>query len=258
MNLASIANEDRPYVVLYLNALFTLPLSFPDGTHLTHEEVISLLDKETVSYDGASGANGSAGELLSVFIKVEVSKYAKGVSLLRDLIYHSEFAEDRLKVTIAKLQQSLPQYKRDGSAIVSGVSTDLTFDASCTARYSTVTGMMEWVPRIAKELKENPREVVQKMKKVQAISAFIWIFVPVLSLELIFVIVTDPSSFRFSVTGNVLDISRPKAEWESFKPRDASGGAPVRLHVLLALTQTELPTPRRRWNSPRFDWPRRR
>jgi len=172
MNLASVANEDRPYVVLYLNALFTLPFSFPDGTRLTHEEVINLLDKETVSYDAVFGASGSACELVSVSIKVEVSKYATGVSLLRDLIYHSEFAEDRLGVTIAKLQQSLPQYKRDGNGVASAVSIDLTFDASCTVRYSTVTGMMDWVPRVAKELKENPKEVVRKMKKVQAISTF--------------------------------------------------------------------------------------
>jgi len=172
MNLASVANEDRPYVVLYLNALFTLPLSFPDGTRLTHEEVINLLDKETVNYDANFGVGGAAGELLCVSIKIEVSKYATGVSLLRDLIYHSEFAEDRLGVTIAKLQQSLPQYKRDGNGVAAAVSTDLRFDESCTARYGTVTGMMEWVPRISKELKESPKEVVRKMKKVQAISMF--------------------------------------------------------------------------------------
>ena len=172
MNLASIANEDRPYVVLYLSALFTLPLSFPDGTRLTHEEVINLLDKETIGYGAAFGVSGAASELLSVSIKVEVSKYATGISLLRDLIYHSEFAEDRLGVTIAKIQQSLPQYKRDGNGVANAVSTDLTFDASCTTRCSSVTGMMEWVPRISKELKENPKDVVQKMKKVQAISTF--------------------------------------------------------------------------------------
>ena len=238
MNLASVANEDRPYVILYLNALFTLPLSFPDGTRLTHEEAINLLDKETVSYDVILGVNGSSNELLSVSIKVEVSKSATGVSLLRDLIYHSEFAEDRLGVTIAKVQQNLPQHKRDGDAVASAISSDLMYDASCTARYSTVTGMMEWVPRIAKELKEDPKEVVRKMKKVQAISGFFLSYIPVLSLVLIFVIVTDPSAFRFSVTGNVLDISRPKAEWEIFKPRSASGSAPVHLHSLLTLPWT--------------------
>ena len=230
MNLASIANEDRPYVSLYLNALFTLPLSFPDGTRLTHEEAINLLDKETVNYNAEFSAYG---ELLSVSIKVEVSKSATGISLLRDLIYHSEFAEDRLGVTLAKVQQSLPQYKRDGNGVAGAIMIDLTYSASSTARYSTVTEMMEWVPRIAKELKENPKEVVQKLKKVQAISAFFPPSVPVLSLVLIFGIVTDPSAFRFSVTGNVLDIPKPKAEWEIFKPRSASGSAPVHFNFSL-------------------------
>jgi hypothetical protein len=249
LNLASIANEDRPYAVLYLNALFTLPLSFPDGTRLTHEEVINMLDKETVSYDAVFGANGCAGELLSVSIKVEVSKYATGICLLRDLIYHSEFAEDRLEVTVAKLQQNLPQYKRDGNGVASAVSTDLTFDASCTVRYATVTGMMEWVPRVAKQLKENPKEVVGKMKHVQAISTF-FCPVPGSSLVLIFVTVTDPSSFRFSVTGNVLDISKPKAAFENFKPRSATGSAPVCLSFSLHLCRLKDP-PVRRWYSPR-------
>jgi Zn-dependent M16 (insulinase) family peptidase len=242
MNLASVANEDRPYVVLYLNALFTLPLSFPDGTRLTHEEVINLLDKETVNYDANFGVSGPAGELLSVSIKIEVSKYATGISLLRDLIYHSEFAEDRLGVTIAKLQQSLPQYKRDGNGVAGAVSTDLTFDESCTARCATVTGMMEWVPRISKELKESPKEVVRKMKKIQAISTFFLVFLTCLSMVLILVIVTDPSSFRFSVTGNVLDTSKPKADWENFRPRSASGSTPVCPYFLLGLAYTERPT----------------
>ena len=248
MNLASIADEDRPYVVLYLSALFTLPLSFPDGTRLTHEEVINLLDKETISYDVNYGVSSVAAELLSVSIKVEVSKYATGISLLRDLIYHSEFAEDRLGVTIAKIQQNLPQYKRDGNGVAGAVSTDLTYDASCTARYSTVTGLMEWVPRISKELKENPKEVVQKIKKVLAISTFLS---SVLSLVLTLVIVTDPSSFRFSVTGNVLDIPKPKADWENFRRRSASGSTPV-CHYF-SLQWRILKDPISRWSPPRSD-----
>lgn len=51
-------------------------------------------------------------------------------------------------------------------------------------------------------------------------------------------IVTDPSSFRFSVTGNVLDISKPKADWEIFRRRSASGSARVCPYILLALAYT--------------------
>ena len=62
-----------------------------------------------------------------------------------------------------------------------------------------------------------------------------------LSLVLTHVIVTDPSSFRFSVTGNVLDIPKPKAGWEMFRGRSASGSTPVCPDFLLALAYTKGP-----------------
>lgn len=54
-------------------------------------------------------------------------------------------------------------------------------------------------------------------------------------------IVTDPSSFRFSVTGNVLDIPKPKADWEIFRRRSASGRTPVCPYFLPALAYTKGP-----------------
>jgi Zn-dependent M16 (insulinase) family peptidase len=151
--------------------LFNLPMTKLDGTRLNHEEVINALDKDTVSYDSGLGMDGTFSELLRMSIKVESSKYDTGIAWLRDVLFQSEFTKERLEITLAKVQQSLPEMKRDGSSMARSVFTDLAYDKTLTSNYAGITSLMEWIPRVAAEVQDNVQSVVEKLEKVRGSSA---------------------------------------------------------------------------------------
>ena len=62
---------------------------------LTHEDVVNQLDSDTVAYDVDLGASGLFRDTLHVAIRVEVGAYETAVAWLRDLIYGSEFDNER-------------------------------------------------------------------------------------------------------------------------------------------------------------------
>lgn len=192
MSLAQLPDDLRPYAMLYQMCLFNSPINRPDGTRLTHEEVINALDKDTVAYDSGLGMDGVFSELLRVSIKVESTKYDSGIAWLRDVIFQSEFTKERLEVTLAKVQQSIPEMKRDGNSVTRSVFNDLAFDSTLTSKNAGVTSIMEWIPRMAAEVQENVQGVIEKLESVRRL-------------------ITSPSAFRFSVTGNILGLPTPKA-----------------------------------------------
>ncbi|PVF99908.1 hypothetical protein CPB86DRAFT_846178 [Serendipita vermifera] len=196
LSLAKVPNYLRPYAVLYQMTLFNSPVIKPDGTRLTHEQVINALDKDTVSYDSGLGVDGVFTELLRISVKVQSKKYDVGISWLRDVLFNSEFTKERLEVTLAKVQQSLPELKRDGNTIARSVYSDLIFDKSLTTTHGGVVALMDWIPRVSAEVQENVQGVIEKLEEVRKI-------------------ITEPSAIQFSVTGNVLGLPTPKSSLAS-------------------------------------------
>jgi len=109
LSLADLPNELRPYMSTYLSAFFALPVKRESGEKLTHEEVVNKLDDETVSYEATLGFNGIFNDMFRASIKVETPRYETAIVWLKDLLYGSEFTKDRLQVTVAKIQQTIPE-----------------------------------------------------------------------------------------------------------------------------------------------------
>jgi hypothetical protein len=65
------------------------------GEHLTHEEVVNKLDNETVSYEIGLGVSGQFADVIRVSIKVETARYETAIAWLKDLVYGSEFIQER-------------------------------------------------------------------------------------------------------------------------------------------------------------------
>jgi Zn-dependent M16 (insulinase) family peptidase len=78
---------------LYIHSFHSLPLVEEDGTRVPFDEVVKLLDTETVDYGIAFGS--SLSEQVEISIKVEKSKYVEAVKWLRKLLFSSEFSVER-------------------------------------------------------------------------------------------------------------------------------------------------------------------
>ncbi|KAK7694817.1 hypothetical protein QCA50_002005 [Cerrena zonata] len=197
LSLKSLPDHLRPYMSVYLASFFSLPVKRLSGEQLSHEEVVNRLDNDTVSYDVNLGLGDKFSELLRVRIKVNVDQYETAVAWLRDLIYGSEFAKDRLQVNIAKVQQSLPELRRDGSTVLSSLTATLMYAENVTSRANGILPQSEFIPRIAQRLQETPEEVLRDFETIRQH-------------------MTNSAGIRFSVAGNVLGLQRPRSTWAKY------------------------------------------
>ncbi|KAH7911953.1 Metalloenzyme, LuxS/M16 peptidase-like protein [Hygrophoropsis aurantiaca] len=212
LSLAKLPNRLRPYLSTYLSAFFSLPVVRESGERLTHEQVINQLDDETVSYEAVLGLSEQFTEVMRVSFKVETARYESTVSWLRDLIYGAVFDKDRLLVNAAKIQQSLPEMKRDGSNVLSSVWSEEHLNKSSTALAGAILPQSEFIPVLIKDLQENPDKVIADLEELRKF-------------------VTDPSGVRMSVTGNIVSIPKPRSVWDKYfgKLLPESDLAPLRL-----------------------------
>ncbi|KAF9822062.1 hypothetical protein IEO21_00056 [Rhodonia placenta] len=196
-SLTNIPNRLRPHITTYLASFFSLPVKRGNGQKLTHEQVVNQLDNETVSYEIGLGIGSAFSETIRVSLKVETEMYESAIAWLKDLIYGSEFDKDRLQVTIAKVQQSLPEMKRDGDTVLSSVSTDLLYSSKSTSKHGTVLPQIDFNPKLAQQLQESPQDVIKDFEEIRKY-------------------LTQPSGVRFSVTGSVLDLKQPRSTWGKY------------------------------------------
>ncbi|KAI6005289.1 Metalloenzyme, LuxS/M16 peptidase-like protein [Pisolithus orientalis] len=196
-SLANVPDRLRPHISTYLAAFFSLPVKRTSGQHLSHEEVVNKLDDETVAYESALGVSEQFTEMLRVTLKVQVGQYESAVAWLRDLIWGAIFDKERLLVSAAKIAQSLPELKRDGNNVLSSVWMECHFSANSTSLASAVLSQSEFVPKLIEELRETPDKVIADFEALRTY-------------------LTDPSGVRFSVTGNVLGVTKPRSVWGKY------------------------------------------
>lgn len=80
------------------------------------------------------------------------------------LITHNSFS---LQVNIAKIQQSLPELRRDGSTVLSSLTTSLMYNESVTYRANGILPQSEFIPRISQKLQETPDEVIRDFETIR-------------------------------------------------------------------------------------------
>ncbi|KAI9060189.1 hypothetical protein FKP32DRAFT_1595582 [Trametes sanguinea] len=213
-SLANLPDRLRPYISAYLSSFFSLPVKRSTGEKLNHEEVVHRLDSDTVSYEVACGVNNVFTETMRVSIKVEAAQYENAIAWLKDLVYGSEFDKERLQVTVAKLQQSLPEMKRDGDTVLGSVSAELLYAESSTSRMGSVVPQVDFIPKLSQQLQESPAEVIKDFEEIRKY-------------------MTDPSGIRISVNGDILALKEPRSAWarhfgQALPPTEL---APLRLAV---------------------------
>ncbi|KAH7100191.1 Metalloenzyme, LuxS/M16 peptidase-like protein [Auriculariales sp. MPI-PUGE-AT-0066] len=201
ISLAKLPDELRPLLTVYQAAFMSLPVTRSDGTKLTYEQVVDTLDHETVVADASLGINGSFQQMLVPGFKVEGDRYESTIVWLRDLLFNSHFDVDRLRVVVAKIQQGLPEMKRDGRTVASSVFNGLVQTEASNTRATHVEAQLEHIPKIAQRLQDDPESVVRDLETIRKH-------------------VTSPEAMRFVVWGNVASVPKPREIWHKTFGKD--------------------------------------
>ena len=119
----------------------------------------------------------------------------------------------RLQITLAKLQQSLPEMKRSGKTVLSAIASEQLYDETSTARAGTVLKQAEFIPGLIQQLQDEPKKVIEEFELIRQTCALGCILPKLPVAKPTPFSVTRPEGIRLSVTGNVLDIQNPKKPW---------------------------------------------
>lgn len=86
---------------------------------------------------------------------------------MRAQISGGSFGDFRLQVAVAKIQQNIPELKRDGNNVLSSQCAQLLYAENSTNRATTVFTLMEFVPALQTLLAEEPRKVVSMFEEIR-------------------------------------------------------------------------------------------
>ena len=118
-----------------------------------------------------------------------------------------------LQITAAKIQQSLPEMKRNGNTVLSAISSEQLYDETSTPRAGTVLSQAEFIPGLIQRLQDEPKKVIEEFEVIRRTRESERASPDASLINRLFSPVTRPEGFRFSVTGNILDVPNPKKPW---------------------------------------------
>ena len=73
----------------------------------------------------------------------------------------------RLQITVAKIQQSLPEMKRSGKTVLSAIASEQLYDETSTARAGTVLKQAEFIPGLILQLQDEPKTVTEEFELIR-------------------------------------------------------------------------------------------
>ncbi|KAF9208991.1 hypothetical protein BGZ49_006848 [Haplosporangium sp. Z 27] len=186
----------RPYLDIYFDSFFSLPLVDPSTGKETHyETVVKMLDNDTVSRGCGMGVSDSFRQLALVVLKTSRDKYKEGISWLQKMTWNTRFDADRLKVIATKLLNDIPQQKRDGSRMSRACMNHITYDhEKSNLAALNVLNQAKFLPDVIKQLEQEPEIVIKAMTELREI-------------------LTNPANIHIQVQGNILKQDQPKSAW---------------------------------------------
>ncbi|CCG82102.1 putative Zinc metalloprotease [Taphrina deformans PYCC 5710] len=200
LTCTTVEKDLLPYIGVLLHSFFLVPVE-RDGKEMTYEEVVEQLELDTISYSASFGAGSGFNELVRIKLKVEVSKYATGIAWINDLLYNSILDGERIALTISKILNDLPSYKRDGDTVASSVLGALQLDASkSAARTANLLDQTKFLEQLDEELEEDEDAVIAQFEKLRGQLA-------------------RYENMRVHVVAEVAKLSKPVSTWSSFGPR---------------------------------------
>lgn len=96
-----------------IEEIFSLSIKLPNGQYKPYEEVISEINDDLIEFQFDNGFDNQFVELMCVKVKFEVDKYAKAIEWLINVLKYSVFEENRLRIIVEKIINSLPDKKRN-------------------------------------------------------------------------------------------------------------------------------------------------
>ncbi|TVY16263.1 Uncharacterized protein LARI1_G007005 [Lachnellula arida] len=156
---SKIATEHRPLLPLFMDNFFNTPM-MRGGKKIEFEEVVTLLEQDTVSYNMNGGGRLSDAEGLVIQFQVEPEKYAAAIEWIRTLMFDSIFDVARLKAGTSKALAEIPETKRSGNSMMYAVDAMIHLDKDSSIKARGTLVKATYLKRLKKLLANEPETVI--------------------------------------------------------------------------------------------------
>lgn len=166
-NTSSIAPELRAYFLLFFDLITESPIRRSDGTLIPYEEVVAAIESDTVSLQttiGLESSNqfscGSFSQTAVLMIKTDHKKYIRGIQWAIDLLNHTEFTVERVRVTAAKIANAVSQAKRNGNSVSKDLLKAVYYSNDSNVRKCSMINQQRFLNSLLEKL-DKPNEADQ-------------------------------------------------------------------------------------------------
>jgi len=73
----------------------------------------------------------------------------------------------RLQVNVAKIQQAIPELKRDGSNVLGSLWSTTVYGSNNTSTANSVITQMNFLPTLAQELQTDPQKTISTFNEIR-------------------------------------------------------------------------------------------
>ncbi|KAF2142160.1 uncharacterized protein K452DRAFT_287378 [Aplosporella prunicola CBS 121167] len=166
LSTGSVPLHLKPLMPVYINNFFTTPIE-RDGKRIEFEQVVTELEKDTVTYRIDAGSSISNSELLRIKFAVDREKYSTAISWLKDMLFHSVFDVERLKATLTKMLADIPEEKRSGHDMAYAVDSMIHYAPNSSSRTQNTLVKALYLKRINKLLATDPASVIGRLEELR-------------------------------------------------------------------------------------------
>lgn len=165
MNCEGLDNRLRPYILLFMELLLEVPIK-KGYKNISHEEVVSSLEKNTVKCKNLLGFGGQFSydfvhytNLAILDMQIEPSKYELVVNLILDLLHSSLFTVDRIRNVISKILNTISELKKEAGQIAPDVLTCMYYSPESNSKTLTSLIQEKFVRSILKDLDDTKNSI---------------------------------------------------------------------------------------------------
>ena len=171
LNLSSISQEDRPWMVLLTETWLQSPIEI-DGKTISLADVVKMRSKEALTfyndlgYKGSTFTPGAQSENIMFYTESMMDKYEEGLKLLKDALFNVKFTKERTQTILTMLLNSLPNAKLSAASILKVMSDNLYFNNETLLHHASFLRQNKFLDKVQMQLNDDPKPVLQKLQSL--------------------------------------------------------------------------------------------
>jgi len=176
LDTSSVPPSLKLFLPLFLEVLFESPVK-RNGAIIPHDVVIKELAEDTVSTAATLGVHceelrfscAAYAQMAHLFLQMSIAKYERGVRWLYELLFCSQFVQDRLKIIATKMINEVSKKKREGSFIVKSLVNELAYCKESNRHVSNLMRQHTFLTALLAKLDSDPQKIIDSMEELRHI-----------------------------------------------------------------------------------------